>query len=101
MNRGLAVRKPFRFLPAIVWAILLDAIDYTAGVATFLLSFVGIGLVLDVLVDVVQTVLALIIFEDSAKILLSGGWEALPIPGIDIVPSFTAYVLLTEANIIK
>mgnify|MGYP001394813978 CR=1 FL=1 len=94
------VRKPFAFLPAIAWAVGIDAIDLFPNVINFVLQFFGgVGLALDVFFDVVQTVIAMMIFDDPAFVITNVDF-ILP-PGFDIFPSYTAKVIMYEMGLVK
>ena len=101
MRRDVVVRKPFDFLPAIVWALAIDAIDFVAGIFTLLLTVIGVGVVLDWVVDIIQGILALILFEDSQIAIYGTGVDLVPIPLWDFLPTFTAVVLAKQWGLIK
>jgi hypothetical protein len=77
------VRKSLRFLPAIGWALALDATDLLVG----WIPFAG------EVFDLVQAAAAFAIFEDARMVY---GLFDLVLPGpLDLFPSYTtAYLLL-------
>lgn len=86
------VRKPFKFLPDIMWAILIDSIDIIPAIInTFLTAFFGVGIAFDLFVDVIQMIFALIIFEDPLFAIVNPDL-IIPAP-FDVFPSYTAKVL--------
>ena len=86
------VRKWAKFLPAWAWALGLDALDVVPAAVNTILSFFGVGVVLDWTLDVVQGALALLIFEDARVWAIATGVElVLPAP-LDISPTYLALV---------
>ena len=89
------VKQQFRFLPPIVWALLIDATDtVVTTISTLLLTVFGIGLVTDIGWDVVQSVMALLIFEDPTIALLN--LDVIIPPPFDIFPTFTARIIVND-----
>lgn len=84
-----ALRAPFnRINNPYIWAFGLDALDVLGWI-----PFVG-----EVL-DIVQTVLGLMIFQDPFISLIGGGAE-LVLPGpLDILPIYTVRVYLSEKGV--
>lgn len=95
MAKTVEVEKPFGFLPAIAWAILLDVVDVAGNIVNVILAAAGIGFVTDVIVDVVQVVIGLAIFKDKSIPLINVGEIALP-PALDAFPTYTAIVLYKQ-----
>ena len=94
------VRRHFAFFPPILWAALIDSLDLFPNVINFVLQFFGgVGLALDVFFDVVQTVIAMMIFDDPAFVITNVDF-ILP-PGFDIFPSYTAKVIMYEMGLVK
>jgi len=92
------VRKPFRFAPPILWAIAIDTVDIVSNIPAVGFYLTGVlfplGLALDIGVDVLQTLLACIIFENTTFALLDADF-LLP-PPLDLYPNYTALVVLDE-----
>jgi hypothetical protein len=87
------VRGWARFLPAWVWCVGLDAADIATNVADFVLGFIGIGIIVDLGGDVLQGMVAYAIFETPEMWKKGFGIDALLLPGLDILPSYTAAYL--------
>lgn len=90
------VRKPFGFLPSIVWVIALDLVDVVPNIINTLLIALGVtapaGVVLDGIVDFIQTGLLLAIFEKPQE-LIFGAIELVVPPPFDVFPTFTGIYL--------
>ena len=86
------LRAPFdRFPHPYAYALLLDAVDILGG----FLPIAG------EIMDLVQTVLALMIFENRTIALLSGGLDLL-LPGFpDFLPTFTIRVFLAKRGLLN
>ena len=94
------VRPQFAFLPPIAWAIAIDALDFLPNIINFFLQFLGgIGLATDLAFDGVQTVLALLIFQDPLFAATNADF-VLP-PGFDIFPSYTAKIIAKQVGIVR
>ena len=100
--KRLKLRKPFGILPDWFWAGAIDAVDVLGNiVSTILLAVFGIGVALDLLVDAIQGIAALIIFEDVSVAILGTGGDALLPPPFDVFPSVSALVWAKKLNVIK
>jgi hypothetical protein len=85
-NVKIEVRKPLRFLPAVGWALALDATDLAVG----WIPFAG-----EVL-DIAQAAAAMAIFEDSRMVY--GLFDiAFPV-GLDLFPSYTTTYFLLKSG---
>jgi hypothetical protein len=97
---NIEVRKPFRFLPAIAWAILIDAIDIFGNAVSLILMavFIPLGLVPDVGIDLIQSLLGLLVFENFTM-TLGGSTDFLLPPPLDLLPTYTfTYLALTRGK---
>lgn len=93
------VRAPFSFFPAIVWALLIDALDLVSNAFTIpLIALFGSGLGVDFLFDVLQAFIAFIIFDDWRLLVLNADYILPPV--FDIFPSYTFYVIMEEGELI-
>lgn len=111
MKTKVKVRKPFKFLPGVVWAIILDLLSIlllALGIGVVLvLSALSIGVgspafgtadqIFTVLYGVVQLLATYLIF-DEPKMLIVGGAKTIPLIGtlLDLLPSYTAVYILIE-----
>jgi len=96
-DERVVVREWARFLPAWVWCIGLDASDIATNIADFALGFIGIGIIIDLGVDLIQGTISYAIFETPEMWKNGFGMDALLIPGLDILPSYTtAYIYQTR-----
>ena len=73
-------KDKFKFLPAIVWCILIDALDFVAGIIPDLLLALGIvpGEGLGILLDIVQAGAVYTVFGDKNAALLVSSEMLLP-----------------------
>jgi hypothetical protein len=92
------VRKPFAFLPPIAWAIAIDALDVVPAAINTVLNFLGVGIAIDFTLDVVQTIIAFIIFEDAAFAITNVDF-LLPAP-FDVFPAYTAKIIAHQMKLI-
>ena len=91
------VREWAGFLPAWVWCVELDAADVATNLADFVLGFIGVGIVVDLVGDILEGVIAYAIFETPEMWKIGFGIDALLLPGLDILPSYSAaYLYLTR-----
>ena len=104
------VRRPFRFLSPMIWAILLDATDFLASlvllvVRTIIFFFGLTGVPLFIfgvaILTFVQVVLALIIFADPLFALSNLDIVAGFIPGGKLFPSYTAKIFAHQKGLVK
>ena len=101
------LRAPFsKFpIPAIVYAIAIDALDLLPNLIEFAASLTGIGilaaLATNLAMDAVQGVIAFFVFD---SILIWGASTVaegfFPAP-IDVLPTYTAMFLAIERGLIK
>lgn len=93
------VKKPFRFLPAFAWAVIIDALDFIPAVINSVLNFVGgAGIPLDLGFDGFQTVLALVIFEDPTFAIANVDF-VLPAP-FDLFPAYSAKIMAHKLGLV-
>jgi hypothetical protein len=93
------VKRPFAFLPPIVWAVAIDALDIIPAIInTILTAVMGAGVAIDFGLDVVQTILAFIIFEDAAFAITNVDF-LLPAP-FDVFPAYTAKIIAKEMKLV-
>jgi len=96
------LRPQFSFLPAIVWAILIDSIDLVGGIGEFLLTVLtgGLGIPIaitaNVAVDFFQGAIAVVVFENPIVWGVGTGSELLLISGIDLFPSYSVAVIALQ-----
>lgn len=87
------VRKQFAFLPPLAWALAIDALDLLPNLINLILTPLGgLGLVGDFGFDVVQSFIALVIFEDPLFGVLNT--DIIAPPGFDLLPAYTLNVVL-------
>lgn len=86
------LRAPFdRFNHPYAYAILLDLVDIFGGFLPIAGEFI----------DLVQTILALMIYENRSIAILSGGLDLI-LPGLpDFLPTFTIRIFLAKRGLIN
>lgn len=93
------VRKQFKFLPPLGWALAIDAID-AAALPFTILPF--IGEITGATVDIVQGVASIVVFEDPVMWIAGTTGEVL-IPatgGLDLFPTYTAIYVARNKGLI-
>lgn len=94
------LRKNIPKYPVIAYSAGIDLIDAFGTLITIPLSAIGIGipfgLAIDTLVDIIQVIVAGIIFEEPDMWAIPFAGELILPQGFDVFPSFTAYVLIKE-----
>ena len=90
-------REQFEFLPSWAWAALLDISDLFVNAISLALTATGIlafaGLAIDTAWDVVQTILAVVIFENSYAVL---NVDFILPQGFDLFPTYTLLNILIK-----
>lgn len=96
------VRKPFILFrnaraSKYIYAVLIDALDIFSNLINAILTAIGlggVGLALDGVADILQTLLALIIFEDPVFSIANIDF-ILP-QGFDIFPAYTSKIIASD-----
>ena len=101
MRQRVKVKKPFSILPGLIWAMLLDLLDIMHSAFTAILSAVGVGIGLDLFVDLIQIAIAYFIFEDYRMVFGPGVADVVLPPVLDIFPSYTALYIALDSGLIK
>lgn len=98
------LRGPFDKVPggAITVALALDAIDLFSNAVALALAavFIPLGLLPDVGVDAVQSLIAMLAFKDPLVVLGTSADFILP-PPLDLLPTATISVLVREGRLFK
>ena len=105
LNFDFKVKPRFKFLPAIVWCILIDVFDFLFFPITALLTFLGVtaipALIIVKIIDIVQIIFGFGVFEGISG--LAGGLPDVFLPqGFnEFAPSFTIIYLIKKASELK
>ena len=101
------LRAPFsKFpIPAIVYTLSIDALDFVPNAIEFLASLTGIGIPFaigtNLAMDGIQLGISFFVFESPLLWLGASGAEVIIPAPLDIFPSYTAMAIAIERGLIK